>query len=87
MVRESSFLFIKLNVKRFHFSLAAGAPCTMVMSKGGESVAAGNRYTNRLYAKIAERIRIYNTAYGPFHVYETSYESFAAYCSRFERRE
>jgi hypothetical protein len=45
--------------------------------------AADNAYTNRLYGKIAERIRSYDTPYGPFHVYSTSFDAFAGYCGRF----
>ncbi len=46
--------------------------------------AANNAYTNRLYGKIADRIQVQDTPYGPINVYATSYEAFAGYCSRFQ---
>jgi hypothetical protein len=45
--------------------------------------AASNAYTNRLYGKIADRIRTQETPYGPINVYSTSYEAFADFCARF----
>lgn len=44
---------------------------------------AGNRYTNKLYSKIADKIETRETAYGPVHMYSTSFPAFAAYCGRF----
>ncbi|MDQ6423538.1 hypothetical protein RB620_29430 [Paenibacillus sp. LHD-117] len=44
---------------------------------------AGNRYTNKLYSKIADKIETRDTAYGTVHMYSTSFPAFAAYCGRF----
>jgi hypothetical protein len=44
---------------------------------------AENRYTNKLYSKIADKIETRDTAYGPVNMYATSFPAFVAYCDRF----
>jgi len=44
---------------------------------------ADNDYTNRLYAKFADRLFSYDSVYGLHHVYSTSYDQFVQFCSRF----
>lgn len=44
---------------------------------------ADNIYTNKLYAKIADKIEEKESAFGRIHVYSTSFRAFKNYCDRF----
>jgi hypothetical protein len=46
-----------------------------------------NGYTNKLYAKIADKIEAKESAFGRIHVYSTSFQAFKDYCDRFRTAE